>query len=276
MRFLRYGVLIVVLLLCQFVQGCHPVFSTSDAGTKPQLHDQVPRIEIETDGKESDLPCRVVFRRDENSRKILWEARFEQGFCARKAEETRNVLRVRGWDCLSVEPVDRDGDIRHVAAAWRCLQQEQQAVVETTSRLPIPEPRPPMDQGFNDHRIDAALKMAVEDDLSNSILRIAGQSTISAVAQGDLDGNGSNDAVIVLTNSNNQGRKHLLLMAYLGDGQSYSLTDTYIAPIKPSWENGDAVVAINEGVIELSVCCPRTDRPTLLSLRGRKLTFDRR
>ncbi|MGI9494271.1 MAG: hypothetical protein ACR2QF_17910 [Geminicoccaceae bacterium] len=113
--------------------------------------------------------------------------------------------------------------------------------------------------------------------------KVAGQSTISAAAQGDLDGDGLSDAIVVLTNRSDQGLENHLVMAYLGDGQSYNLTDIQVAQgqitqrqvtKEPEAELRDhLVVDIDEGLIELSVCCAQNVRPIFLAFRDRELVF---
>ncbi len=269
---MRRNRLAVVLSLCQFGQGCHSDFLNLGLFADPE---KSVRVEIETDDQERNLPCRVVFWPDEKTRNVLWRAQFEEGFCDRKAEETRNVLNAKGWAC-STQPLDgKYAERIYVTASWRCIKQQQLATNKTENGPPIPQARPKQRGETRDFFDDPKLEAAVRSDLSSTIQKVAGQSTLSAVSRGDIDGNGLNDAIVVLTNRNNQGRKNHLVMAYLGDGEAYNLTDIHVTPGNRTGPNDDLIVAIDEGLIELSICCAPEFRPILLAFRDRELVVSR-
>ena len=188
------------------------------------------------------------------------------------------MLNTKGWACgRTPHDPERTGKA-NVKAAWRCVRQQRSAGDEIKTWPPIPEVRPRNRRDADNLFVDPALEAAVRRDLASTIRKMAGQSAISAVAQGDLDGNRLGDAIVVLTNRNDQGRETHLVMAYLGDGESYNLTDIQVTQVQEAPEDRTAlrdhlVVDINEGLIKLSVCCDDDVRPVLLAFRDRELVF---
>lgn len=231
------------------------------------------RIEVETDDRENGLPCRVVYRPDADTKTILWSARFERGFCHRKAEETRLVLHAKGWAC---EPAVSEGALIHrneVVAAWHCEKASETTGISNQDWPPRPSTRPQDGPGAIGRLTNPTLRSAVERDLVAMGNAVAGQSTLSATADGDLNKDGLQDAVVVLSHQNDRRGRQRLVMAYLGDGKAYHLVDVKITLIKEQEAVGNVAVEIDDGVIELTTCCDVESESIVLALRDRKLAY---
>lgn len=121
--------------------------SSSAAAETIREADAARHLEIEIDDPERGLPCRVIYRPDSDTRDVIWQARFEEGFCHRKAKETRLILESRGWICATERPkdqarLDRSGRVQTVVAVWRCEQGLEAKSVERDPGPPLPAARP--------------------------------------------------------------------------------------------------------------------------------------
>jgi hypothetical protein len=241
-------------------------------------------IEVEVDNLASGLPCKVVDRRNGDTQKVLWRAAHEQGFCLRKAEETRLVLQARGWSCRPQSADERLELARssgaapsrppYLVAAWRCLQglapNEQVAAL----RPPIPTARPKEHASPAARWGNGALRAAVDKDLSTIGQDVLDEQTAVVAALGDLDADGVRDAIVVLTRDHDRGAPHRLLMAYLQHGGAYTLADVWILKAPDPQAGDELSLAIANGAIRLDYCCGETVEPsTVLVLDDRKLAY---
>lgn len=284
------------LIAAAFVAGCTSgtqlptVEQAVQAITFEQPTNVARHIEIELDDPASGLPCSVVDRPDRGTRTILWRAENELGFCQNKAEETLAVLKRRGWACRPESSGERrtrsalqgaDGSTRpsHVVAAWRCLEGLNPVIEQAVSYRPpgpdaahIPEARPEHQNVPGSGEVgDRVLLSAVQRDLSVIGQDVIDDGTIIDSAQGDLNEDGSDDAVVVVTRDSAGASAHRLLMAYLRSGEAYQLVDVWVLKTPDTPADGPLSLAIEDGKVRLDDCCGEAAEPTVLVLDDRKL-----
>jgi hypothetical protein len=69
------------------------------AGYQCRQNDRQERFEVQVDDPASGLPCRVVYWRTPAAGEILWQARYDTGFCAARLEELHDRFVGQGWAC---------------------------------------------------------------------------------------------------------------------------------------------------------------------------------
>lgn len=240
-------------------------------------------IEIEVADLETGLPCRVVDRPNATSRNILWRAEFEEDFCRRKAEETRLLLQDRGWACrrqnaderqdLVQATTTRSDERSHLVAAWRCV--EGLPPIERTVAVhpPVPSAKPDRPERRSASWDDELLQEAVEGDLATIGREVIDDETAIDTALGDLNDDGSDDAIVILTRDADRGPSHRMLMAYLRSGDAYNLVDVWVLDAPAAGAQGDLTLAIENGRVRLETCCEAKQDPTVLILADRKLAY---
>lgn len=275
---LRHIVLIVVSAIGFLCQGCSLAQTYFGDLVKDGREGDASRIiEIEIDHPGQDLPCNVIYRPTSGKKEVLWRARFEKGFCHRKANEARLLLESRGWTCRSEHPDDgaesnRSDFARNIVMAWRCEQDLTATVVEHDPLPPVPVARPEGVPSRSDKLGDPALRAAVEGDLATIGRSIADPSTTSFAAQGDLDNDGIDDAIVVLTHKLDPQRWDRMVMAYLRSDETYYLVDAQISSVGQAPRTDELVIDIDNGVVRLQSCCSDAVEPTTIVLHNRKLT----
>lgn len=239
-------------------------------------------IEIELDNPASGLPCSVVDRPDNSTKTILWRAEHELGFCQKKADETLAVLKRQGWACRPEGSAERRSRIgfhesgsatsSHVVAAWRCLEGLIPVVEEAVSYQPhIPEAKPEPDGAPQPGTLgDRVLLSAVQRDLAVIGQDVVDDQTVLESALGDLDEDGNDDAVVIVTRSPDRAAAHRLLMAYLRRDEAYQLVDVWVLRASEISPDGPLNLAIEDGRVRFDHCCEESE-PTVLVLDDRKL-----
>lgn len=236
-------------------------------------------IEIEVDDLERGLPCNVVDRRTPDARNILWRAEFEEGFCRQKAEETRLVLQAQGWACRPTSADERrdlatrPSNPPFVVAAWRCLKGLKPRPQLTSDRPPVPAARPIAQRNPATSWGNEPLRAAVKRDLSAIGQDVIGGETIVDAELGDLNDDGIDDAVVILTRETKRGAPHRMLMAYLQDTEAYSLVDVWVLKTSDDQGDGKLDLVIEDGAVHLGNCCEDQSGPTILVLDNRKLAY---
>lgn len=277
-RTLRHVDLVMLWAIGLGGQGCSFLQADLDASTKEGRERGVSkRIEIERDDPEKDLPCNVVYRPDSGIREVIWRARYEEGFCQRKADESRSLLESQGWVCRVDRPDNRSRPYKPdrgqtVVKAWHCEQGVEPVIAERASQPPIPTARPEGASSRPDRLGDPTLWTVVEKDLAAIGRPIDGPSTTATAAEGDLDDDGKSDAVVILTRKLDRQRSDRMVMAYLRHNQTYNLVDVHLSLVDQEPKADDLAVDIENGVVRLSNCCDDAAEPTTFILRDRKLT----
>ncbi len=271
--------MIVVSAIGFLTQGCSLAQNYFDDPVKGNREEEVSRrIEIQVDHPGQNLPCNVIYRPASGKKEVLWRARFEKGFCHRKANEARLLLASRGWTCRSELSDDgaessRSDFARNIVMAWRCDQDLTARVAVHDALPPVPAARPERVLNKFDKLGDPALGEVVEVDLATIGRSIADPSTTSAAAQGDLDNDGLDDAIVVLTRRLDQQRWDRMVMAYIRNDETFHLIDAQILPLEEDPRAHELVIDINNGVIRLKSCCNNAVEPTTIVLHDRKLTY---
>ncbi|NJO38266.1 MAG: hypothetical protein HC871_12520, partial [Rhizobiales bacterium] len=141
-------------------------------------------------------------------------------------------------------------------------------------RPPIPAARPTEPAHSASAWGNAALRAAVDKDLSTIGQDVLDEETAVVAALGDLDADGVHDAIVILTRESERDAPHRLLMAYLQSNGAYSLVDVWILKA-PDQDAGDELnLAIDNGAIRFDYCCGETVEPsTVLVLDNRKLAY---
>lgn len=270
--------LTLVLAGCGLVRSAIGDRTEITSGTGPARH-----IEIEVNDLESGLPCSVIDRPDPETRDVLWHAEFEAGFCRRKAEETRLILEKRGWACrpqraderrdLATAPAAGPAGTSHLVAAWRCVDGLAPIERLTAGHPPVPSARPVLEVSPSGSFGNAPLRAAVERDLATIGQDVIGDDTSVDTALGDLDRDGIDDAIVVLTRKVQRGAPHRLLMAYVHNGEAYSLVDVWVLKAPGQRDGGSLTLAIEDGAVLLEDCCEDRAGSIILVLDNRKLAY---
>lgn len=263
------------------ITGCSLVRSPPD--DKVDLvaeRDLARHIEIEVEDLERGLPCRVVDRRTPDARDVLWRAEFEAGFCQQKAEETRLILQAQGWACRPQSADERRDPAARppssppfVVAAWRCVEGLRPLQRLTSNRPPVPTARPNGQSNPTPSWGNELLRAAVESDLSAIGQDDIDDETIVGAALGDLDSDGIEDAIVILTREAKNGAPHRMLMAYLQNGEAYNLVDVWILKASDDQGGEELDLTIEDGAVHLGNCCEDRAGPTVLVLDNRKLAY---
>ena len=257
--------------------GCSLPVAFFDRGSQQDgQQDTTRRIEVEVDDPEHGLPCRVIYRPDAKTRDVLWHARFERGFCHRKADEARLILESRGLICerenLERSPTsDRSGSQQKVVLAWRCQQREAATLIAPRPSPPRPATASREAPRWGDQVITPELRAVLERDLATLGGAFASQTVISGLAHGDLDQDDQSDAVVLLTRQVDDRATQYLILAYLGGRETYLLADVEVltAPQLSAARKFD--VAIDDGLVRLQTCCGDDPKTTVLTLQNREL-----
>jgi hypothetical protein len=295
--------LVAIVAALSFLISCSPRVDRSEANiagsAEPdrgddEVADTPPRyLLVEVDNPTVGLPCRVVDRPNPETRNVLWRAEFEVGFCREKALESRAILESQGWACRPLKTqeqredryLDPTGEAtgRHLAAVWRCLgglapnstANAAQPVVPLARPSDLQAQRPSITRARSSApgHTDTALINAVEGDLKAIGQDAIGGETKVETAHGDLNGDGSDDAVVVLTRSANRNQPHRMLMAYLESDETYNLVDVLVLKLAAHASNAELGLRIENGNIRIGACCEDTEAPTILTLDDRKLSY---
>ena len=238
-------------------------------------------IEVEVENLETGLPCSVIDRQDHETSDVLWRAQFERGFCRRKAEETRQILQERGWACRPQSAEERQdllypsaawrSQAPHVVAAWRCVGGLEPIEPRHVGRPPVPTAKPDLPERQYESWGNDTLRKAVERDLSTIGQDVIGENSTVDAALGDLNDDGVDDAIVVLTRKADRGVSHRMLMAYLLNGEAYNLVDVWILNAPKDGVDGALNLEIEDGAVLLENCCEDQADPTVLVLDNRKL-----
>lgn len=226
--------------------------------------DNIRRVELRIADERTRLPCEVVYwKRGEPS--VLWRAETEAGFCERRAEELVQTLESGGWTCRE-------------AAAPRAAEAPPAEAVE-------PAAGPSSNGGQQDAEREQLRRLAQEAvarDLARlNELTASGSFDAEIAALGDLDGDGTDDAAVVVTYSNGSEQQQYL-MAYIHQdsaGPSYVPMAKVAITGREEEVRGAEVQAIEGGAIRLELevaepgdpeCCPSgRSRATFVVQDGR-------
>jgi hypothetical protein len=233
------------------------------------------RIEVQVSDRPSRLPCEVVYWKGGTS-SVLWEADNQLDFCTARASELASRLEEAGWTCTlqgespATEP-----------PALEPPRREEPPPENAAPRAPVPETRP---SGFS-RAIEPSvgepervvLEAALDRDLDRlSTLTPSGDFRIEAVSLGDIDRNGLEDAVVLMTYGRDGSSRDPYLVAYLFDGETFRATAQVrvgqsVAELESAElqgiEQGKIGVVLNFRVSGDPGCCPSGRRLLSFVLR---------
>ena len=244
------------------------------------VRDVAVRFAQDADG----LPCQVISQSAIGSdrRELVWRSNLQLDFCTQKARELAHQLIDGGWRCESDTAAYASRSDPALAAEAEPNEPEADAALPlgvepgpdgqaTSSKRPTQEIEPHPDQAL----LQAALARDLErlDALGGSF---PGSFESLMGRLGDLDDDGIEDAVALLTYRPEAGRQSLHLLAYRFDGASFRPVARF-----PLTEAADAQIGdVVEGVIDVLVdvaqsddpaCCQNGRRHVRLVLRDHEL-----
>jgi hypothetical protein len=252
-----------------------------------QRGDLVRRIELRLADDADRLPCEVVYWQDSEAPgrpQSLWNAQHQLDYCRDKAREMVEGLRSAGWSC-DATPTASESAVaspgRSAPAAENPTQSAPRPADPAVARPPrgaepqVPTARP------DQPTLRAALARDIQrlDELTADA---SGGFATEATALGDLNGDGLEDAAVLLTHRVDGAEPTHYLLAYLFDGETFQPVarlnlDAYY---KNFAEVGIEDVAAGAVEVLLRVprpddpqCCPSGRRQATFGLRERQLIF---
>ncbi|MGI9486828.1 MAG: hypothetical protein ACR2RF_13295 [Geminicoccaceae bacterium] len=210
--------------------------------------DNIRRIRIEVENATSGKPCELIYWADGDQSKagqLLWRAEHDATFCPRRLDTIVDKWISDGWSCDASEP--------------------QTAAIEVS---PIPQSRPGAvaDEAPTSEKVQAGAENTVESPNADLALEavIAADAerigewmevepAIEIAARGDLNGDGSDDAVVFLAYQSDQAAYRQYLMSYLVDDDGYELASVKLLTDVRSPPAQARVEQIDKGVIWLTL-----------------------
>lgn len=253
-----------------------------------QRGDLLRRVELRGDATPG-APCEVVYWKDSEApgvARVLWQAKRDRSFCESKASELVERLSAAGWTCTPAA-------LLSPAAIQAQAHQPSESPAEPPAAAPpLPALKPaasgePSPAGPDGARSSAAtgspdLAQIVAQTLASVRQLYGGDFEAATVERGDLDGDGLDDATVLITYQATREEDAIqYLVAYRFDGRTFRS----VATKKVSGRFLDAVRAEVEGIaggavlVELQerdgdACCQT--RATAYVLRdGRLVEVDR-
>jgi hypothetical protein len=218
--------------------------AATDEAFMCRSQDRERRVELQYVESPDRLPCEVVYWRDftgQSEGRPVWEAQNDFGFCIERTRDLVQRLQDAGWTCRKVAP--EDGEVAAIPAL----------APRGAEAVPSPE-RTTLDQALaRDLRRLAQLSSA------DARFEVAGAEL------GDLDGDGNDDAAILLNYLSDRPGIAQFLMAYRFDGETFHpAAKTYLGGLGADVLASD-IERIDDGTIELLLqmrqqgdqeCCP--------------------
>jgi hypothetical protein len=244
-----------------------------------QRNELVRQIEVQLAPDGDGLPCQVVWQNTADRRHLVWRSESRLDFCTKKARELVLQLIDGGWTCDAWVSASSD---RSAPTAMVRLEPTDR---ESDAALPLPpEPRPPEQAAPPGGRAQeevmrperAVLQAALERDVERLDQLAApspGGFEVKMARLGDLNGDGIEDAVALLTHHSAGAPPSHHLLAYLFDGQTFqpvarlALTETRAEFAEAQLQD------IVDGVIELVLHVPRPGDPQCCPSGRRRASF---
>jgi hypothetical protein len=240
--------------------------------------DLVRRVEVQFADGPDRLPCEVVYWRDSEAPgqpKQLWSADNQLAFCTAKARELLGRLQSAGWSCDGASMLAED-------AAEMGAGGPSEPFLPGPAEAAAPAPRGATGSGKLQPD-QAALQAALDRDISR-LDELAGSGGFEPgmARLGDLNGDGREDAAVLLIHRREDGATTRHLLAYLFDGGTFRP----VARINlDAYYQNFTEVAIREiadGAVELLLhmrqagdpeCCPTGRRFATFALQDGQLVL---
>lgn len=191
--------------------------------------DLVRQVQVQFARDGDGLPCQVIWQSTAGAerRRLVWRSASELEYCTQKGRELVHQLIDSGWTCDARGPASRN---RSAPAATVRLEPDTPAA---DAALPLrPEPEPPEQAAPVAGRAqeaaqppdEAVLAAALERDVARLDQLAApapGGFAVEMARLGDLNGDGIEDAVALLTHRPEGAPPSQHLLAYLFDGETF-------------------------------------------------------
>lgn len=221
------------------------------ASRKCQSGDEVRWIRIEVEDPERGKPCELLYWPDGDQTKpgeLLWRAEHDAGFCPTRLETIVEKWTADGWRCdadgvqtAAIDPAPIDAAAADVAAD-----------LEPPSDAPLVEQQDaalPAEAAAADAKLEAVV--AADAERIGQWMEV--EPAIEIAARGDLNDDGSDDAVVFLGYQSAQSAYRQYLMSYLGADDGYELASVkLLTGVNPPPAQAK-VAEIDKGVIWLTL-----------------------
>ncbi|MDH3664128.1 MAG: hypothetical protein OEU92_29625, partial [Alphaproteobacteria bacterium] len=211
-----------------------------------RFDDALRRIRIEVEDPERGKPCELIYWADGDQSKpgqLLWRAEHDAAFCPNRLNVIVNKWIAEGWRC--------DRDDRQTAAVDTPERIETQR--ETVADQGLPAQQAEHGEDAAAPATDPTLEAIIAADAERIGEWMEVEPAIEIAARGDLNDDGSDDAVVFLAYQSDQAAYRQYLMSYLVAGDGYELASvkllTGVSP-PPGHARVDQIV---QGVIWLTL-----------------------
>lgn len=235
-----------------------------------RFDEAIRRVELRVADPQERLPCEVVYWKDTERPgrpEVLWHAQTDAEFCEIKTQELVERLESGGWSCRAAD------DARAVAA-------DQEDAPDVALEAPDDGGIAAPAAGPDRDALEALLEEAIARDLARlSELTTQGGFDAQIAAFGDLDGDGIEDAAVIMTYTNGAARTQFLV-AYVFQGGAYLPVAKAALTDPDEGVQGAEVEAIEGGRIRLKLellepgdpeCCPSGSSRTAFVVQNGRL-----
>jgi hypothetical protein len=233
-----------------------------------QRGEQVRRVEVQFADDADRLPCEVVYWRDTEApgqSETLWNAQNQLDYCRDKAREMVERLESGGWAC--------DAMSTDAAAAAASPERRPPDAVGPNNPASAEEDEPARSNARADR---ATLRAALTRDLRRLEELTTGSSggfATDTATLGDLNGDGMEDAAVLLTHRVEGAEPSHYLLAYLFDGETFQPVARI--NLEAFYQNVSEVgiEGVTDGAVEILLRFPRADDPACCPSGRRQATF---
>jgi hypothetical protein len=269
--------------------GSSMLIGQSDAqDVRCQRNELVRQVEVQFAQDGDGLPCQVVWQNSAgfDQRKLVWRSDAELDFCTSKARALVHQLIAGGWACDAQVPGSRDRSAPALTVRLEPSNGEADAALRVR-RQPAPREQAAPPTGPPQEEVSrpesAVLQAALERDVER-LDQLAGPSPgrfeVEMARLGDLDGDGIDDAVALLTHRPDGAPPSHHLLAYVFDGKTFQPVARRALSETRAEFTGAELQDIVDGVIELvlrvpqpgdAACCPSGRQRASFVLRDQQL-----
>ncbi|MEM8952245.1 MAG: hypothetical protein AAGA21_09625 [Pseudomonadota bacterium] len=205
--------------------------------------DNVRSINVEVENPNTGRPCELIYWSDGDQTKegqLLWRAEHDATFCPRRLETIVEKWVSEGWNCGAEEPQTAAVEPAAVPVARSIAPESQAEVEDEVAASPSPA-------------ADTSLEAVVTADAERISEWMEVEPDIEIAARGDLNDDGSDDAVVFLAYQSDQAAYRQYLMSYLVADGSYELASVKLLTDVGPPPAQARVEEIDKGVIWLTL-----------------------